>query len=397
MNQLKSVIFILSMSSALFATERRIVLENNLERGLDILKSVQTADSVVTQGYWNVLPQNKTDIVVEEEGSVSVSLIPYNEDEPLKKTGTLRCVSETERFKSVVKTSGEPLVTLYTGFGTVDGYEKKREGKDCAEVGGVLMDGFEELIPCATGAAGDLCLKEPLKEIRPNPEAFLSICNLTDFDATFTAIRFFKDNEWHTQGWWKATKGNCLTAGPFPTSKPIFVMATNGTGDPAANEWGTSWTSTTGCINSKYAFDYVDSSSGACIKKQEMPGDAPEAQKFQFTQLVAAGFRGTAIFDHTKMSIVISRSSATGAWAMVKNKNEEQAKTQAKAECAESDCSDFAIAQNQCLALALGESSFEATWGKNAHKEKAQEEALQACTEMSQEPATCKIVATECP
>lgn len=397
MKPFKSFLLILSMSSALFGAERKIVFENTLERGLDILKSVQTEDSVITQGYWNVLPHKKTDILVQEEGTVFVSLIPYDESEPLKKTGINRCGSETERFKSVVKTSGEPLVTLYTGFGNIDGYEKKAEGKDCTEAGGVLLDGFEELVPCSSGAAGELCLKAPLSENRPDPEAYLSICNLTDFDATYTAVRYFKDNEWHTQGWWKATKGNCLTAGPFPTLKPIFVMATNGTGDAHANEWGTAWNSTLGCINSTYAFDYAESSNGTCVKKQEMPNDAPEAQKFHFTQLVEAGFRGTALFDHTKMSIVISRSSTTGAWAIVKNKNEEQAKAQAKAECAENDCADFAIAQNQCLAMALGESFFEASWGKNAQKAQAQEEALQACKETSQEPATCKIVATECP
>ncbi|MFM8269595.1 MAG: DUF4189 domain-containing protein [Pseudomonadota bacterium] len=388
--------FLLGLTA--FASERKIIIDNTADRGVYLTRSFETEDEIVTEGYWNVMPHQKGEFEVSQEGKISVRLNYYQESATATAIGVKRCGSETERFKSIEKKQGEPKVTLFVGQGDLDSYATKKEGKDCAEAGGSLLDGFVETIACVAGAAGEMCLPTVLNDVRPAPETYVGVCNDTDFPELYVAIRFFERNEFRTQGWWKVPRNKCSKLGPFPSEKGIYAFATTSSTDPDASEWRPTWSNELACINPETAFDYAERSDGTCEAREVIPADAPAPVKIMMGKLAGSGFRGLVTFDLKPIFISLFRSNSTGEIGLSKDMNSSSAKTAAKASCGKADCEEMVQVQNQCLAFAVGDdAAYEYGWGRNASRVQAEETALRYCREGSQEPAMCRILASECP
>ncbi|NBX77338.1 MAG: DUF1036 domain-containing protein [Proteobacteria bacterium] len=390
------LLFLVGLSA--IAAERKLVIDNPADRGVFIARSVETNDAIITDGYWNVMPQQKGEFQVPEEGKVAARLNFYRETRTVTPSGTKRCGSELEKFKSIEKKQGEPRITLFMGEGEIDGYATKKEGNDCAAVGGVLLDGFQETVACSSGAAGEMCLPTALTDNRPTPEAYVGACNETSIPELFVAIRFFENNEWRTQGWWKIKSQTCQKLGPFPSGKALYGFATTSSNDPDAFEWRSGWGPEMACINPESAFDYAEKADGKCEAREAIPADAPAPIKTMVGKLSEGGFRGLVNFNLKESFISVFRSASTGEIAISKDTKADSAKLAAKASCAQADCEELVQVQNQCFAFAIGDdAAYEYGWGRNASLVKAQELALNYCREGSQEPAMCRIIASECP
>lgn len=383
---------------SVFAAERKLIIENPVERGVFIARSIETGTEIITEGYWNVLPHQKGEFEIPAEGKLSVRINYYRESDTTTPAGIKRCGSDTERFKSIEKKQGEPKVTFFTGEGNLEGYATKKEGKDCLEAGGVLLDGFQETVACSSGMQGELCLPAALSDERKSPEAYVGVCNDTDIPELYVAIRFFEKNEFRTQGWWKIPNNKCTKLGPFPTEKGIFAFATTSSADPDASEWRPTWANEMACINPETAFDYAELPDGSCEAREAIPANAPAPIKMLLGKLAGNGFRGLVTFDLKPSFISLFRSTSTGEIGLSKDPNLNAAKLAAKTICGKNDCEELTYAQNQCVAFAVGDdAAYEYGWGQNANALKAEELALNYCRENSQEPAKCRIVTSECP
>ncbi|NBT59586.1 DUF1036 domain-containing protein, partial [bacterium] len=220
-------LFFGALDISALAAERTIVIENPTERGVYMAYSVETAEEVISEGYWHALPKEENTLNVKSDGKLSLRL-NFDEavDKPLNSPGLERCGSLTEKFKSIVKKSGTPKVVLYSGEGDVEGYAIRKEGKDCAEAGGVLLGAFHEAIPCGSGVAGEMCFPFTIKDSQPIQSMYIDVCNNSDFSGLYLAVRFFENNEWQSQGWWEVYQNECRKVGPFPSDQAVYAVAT---------------------------------------------------------------------------------------------------------------------------------------------------------------------------
>ena len=229
-----------------------------------------------------------------------------------------------------------------------------------------------------------------LNDILTNARSYVGACNETANPELLVAIRFFENNEWRTQGWWKIKSQTCQKLGPFSSEKAFYGFATTSGTDPDASEWRPTWSKELACINPEADFDYAEKADGSC--------DAREAIKVPMGKLSEAGFHGLVNFDMKESFISVFRSGSTGEIAISKDRNADSAKLAAKSGCPAPDCEELVQVQNQCFAFAIGhDASKDYGWGKNASLEKAQELAMKICRESSREPELCRIIASECP
>lgn len=123
-------LFLAALNGGAQAAERTIVIENPTDRGVYMAYSVESADEIISEGYWYALPKDENTLTVTGDGQISLRL-NFDEDtsKPLNLPGTERCGSLTEKFKSIENKTGSPKVILYSGDGDLDGYATKRKGR----------------------------------------------------------------------------------------------------------------------------------------------------------------------------------------------------------------------------------------------------------------------------
>jgi hypothetical protein len=248
-----------------------------------------------------------------------------------------------------------------------------------------MMRHFYLLFLCGFTAIGFA-----LTDVRINARTYVGACNETANPELMVAIRFFENNEWRTQGWWKIKSQTCQKLGPFPSEKAIYGFATTSSTDPEASEWRPTWSNELACINPETTFDYAEKADGSC--------EAREAIKIPMGKLSDSGFRGLVNFDMKESFISVFRSASSGEIAISKDRKADSAKLAAKASCTANDCEELVQVKNQCFSFAIGhDAAKDYGWGKNASLAKAHELALKNCRESSQEPELCRIIASECP
>lgn len=280
------------------AADKKLIIDNPAERGVYIARSTETADEIITEGYWHVLQKEKDSFDMPSEGKLTVRLNFDNDREPINPPGVERCGSPTDKFMSIVKKVGEPKVTLYMGEGSLEGYATKKEGKDCKEVGGEMLKGFHETVLCEPGLSGIVCLPFTIVDTLSSHSMYVGACNETELASVYVAVKFFEANEWRSQGWWEVKKDTCRKVGPFPSDKPVYAVAMNGSSEPVQREWVPKDSSTiAGCINPTEGFVYAEGPSGSCEARETIPASAPAPEKANFGKLAEAGFHGVAVFN----------------------------------------------------------------------------------------------------
>lgn len=288
----------LSMPGTTRASERVVVIENPADRAVYSAYSVETADEVITEGFWQALPKEEMGFDVPQEGKLSLRVNFESEiRNPLNLPGSEKCGSLTEKFKSIVKKSGTPEVIFYSGEGDVEGFATKKAGKTCEEAGGVLLKGFHEAVPCRSGVPGEMCF--PFSIIDTNPSSFIYVnaCNRTQFSSLYVVLRFFEENEWRSEGWFNVDKNQCRKLGPYPTDKALYAVATTSSYEANYREWTPEGTKVMGCMNPSVGFLYAEKADGTCEARDTLPEDAPASEKIEFAELVAAGVRGIVEFN----------------------------------------------------------------------------------------------------
>lgn len=280
------------------AVERTLRIDNPSERAVYIARSIETQDEIITEGFWNVLPVEKIDFPVPNDGTLAVRVNFENDLEATNLPGSERCGSLTEKFKSIVKKSAEPHVIFFSGEGNLEGgYANKKEGKDCKEAGGEILKGFHEAVACDPSTAGVLCLPFTITNSHPTPSMYVGACNETGLEDVYLAVRFFENNEWKSAGWWEVQKDKCRKVGPFPTDKSVYVLAMNSSSAASPREWTPENEIIRGCINPETGFIYAEKADGSCEARETLPADAPPFEKAQFGKLVDPGFHGIAEFN----------------------------------------------------------------------------------------------------
>lgn len=287
-----------SLNLSAKALGRTIVIENPASRGVYLAYSVETADELFTEGYWHTLPDETDSLDVRSDGKLTLRLNFDSEvSNPLYLPGTKRCGSLTEKFKSIERKTGSPQVILYTGEGELEGYAVKKEGKDCAEAGGVLLEGFHEAVSCHTSVSGEVCFPYSIVDNSPSDSMYVNACNKSKFSSLYFSMRFFENNEWRSEGWYEVKKDKCRKVGPFPSTKPVYAVATTSGYEANYQEWTPEGTKVDACINPSVGFLYAEMADGTCEARDIMPTDAPAAEKTTYGQLVGSGFRGVADFN----------------------------------------------------------------------------------------------------
>lgn len=279
------------------AEQRRLVIDNPAERGVFMARSIETEETIITEGYWKVLPIEKDSFTIPAEGQIATRVNFDGEREPINPNSIARCGSLTEKFKSIVKKTGEPRITLFMGEGNLDGYSTKKEGKDCKAVGGDELFGFHEAVLCDPNIPGTLCLPFAIVDNQSSLSMYVGACNLTSLEGVYVAVKFFENNEWRSQGWWEVERNNCRKVGPFPTDKPVYVLAMNSSEEPTLREWTPPSEKVRGCINPETGFLYAEKSDGACEAREAIPETAAAPEKTSFGKLVDAGYHGVAVFN----------------------------------------------------------------------------------------------------
>jgi len=295
---LNMFLFLAALNGGAQAAERTIVIENPTDRGVYMAYSVESADEIISEGYWHALPKDENTLTVTGDGQLSLRL-NFDEDtsKPLNLPGTERCGSLTEKFKSIENKTGSPKVILYSGDGDLDGYATKKEGKDCAEAGGVLLTGFHEAVRCSSGVSGEMCFPFSIVDTHPAQSMYVDACNHTEFSGVYLAVRFFEENEWRSAGWYEVKKNQCKKVGPFPTEKAVYAVATTSSYEADYKEWTPDGEKISSCMNPKTGFTYAEKADGTCEAREAIPADAPTYEKITFGQLSEAGFRGVAEFN----------------------------------------------------------------------------------------------------
>jgi len=293
-------LFLGALTGVSQADQRTIVIENPADRGVYMAYSIEKADEITTEGYWHALPKDENTIDVSGEGQLSLRL-NFDDDEsnPLNPPGSERCGSLTEKFKSIEKKTGTPKIIFYSGEGEIEGYATRKEGNDCAEVGGVLLKGFHDAVSCSSGISGEMCFPHTIIDSHPTQTMYVNACNNTEFSGVYVAVRFYENNEWQSAGWYEVQKNQCKKVGPFGSEKPTYAVATTSSYEANYQEWTPNGAKVSGCMNPKTGFTYAEKTDGTCEARETIPANAPAPEKITFGQLTEAGFRGVAEFNIT--------------------------------------------------------------------------------------------------
>jgi uncharacterized membrane protein len=119
------------------------------------------------------------------------------------------------------------------------------------------------LAVCGVLLAG---LLGPSRAQQPQNETFeLAVCNLSDFQGVFMAVRHKQDAQhWQVDGWYAIPDGGCTLVGTYPRDTFYFYAESNDDGSWAASD--SDQTAQAECVNHNQWFQIA--SGSACAAGQ---------------------------------------------------------------------------------------------------------------------------------